>query len=206
MTPQHPPASPQCQCRSKQGWQDKVPRVFALVTGLSPGALQLFISSPAPGDGAEHHQQPGDVRAPQREGFWRRGWGSCYPESQPWRLWGQLRGKGELKQDQRDAWGGWWEGSRASSACSHPAPHRPRPRGRSLLTSRGARDSEPGRDGICPSLCQELAPAPQPALGCISPPARSRAGVSGVHSSLTQTPPRPTRPESLNRLPGPAGR
>ena len=63
-----PPQHQQCQCRSKQRWQNRVPWVFALVTGLSPGASQLFTSSPAPGDGAEHHQHPGGVRVPPRRG------------------------------------------------------------------------------------------------------------------------------------------
>lgn len=51
------------------------------------------------------------------------------------------------------------------------------------------RDCEPGRDGICSSLCQELASDPQAAPGCISPPERSGAGVPGVDCSLTLSPP-----------------
>lgn len=51
------------------------------------------------------------------------------------------------------------------------------------------RDCEPGRDGICSSLCQELASDPQAAPGCISPPERSGAGVPGADSSLTPSPP-----------------
>uniref|UniRef100_U3JK72 Potassium voltage-gated channel subfamily C member 4 n=1 Tax=Ficedula albicollis TaxID=59894 RepID=U3JK72_FICAL len=163
------------------------PSGLHLGDSLGPG--QLFTSSPAPGAGAEH---PGGSEPP-REGRCEEGpgaGGGLVPRAPA-----AAAGKGHRTRRSRNraerCSGRTVGGKGVSSECSLPAPHRAR--GRSPLTSRRARDCEPGRDGICGSLCQELAPDPQAALGCISPPARRGAGVSGVHCSLTPTPRDPQR-------------